>query len=397
MRRSAPVLLAVGLTGVMVAGCARTAAPPPETMIPLVPPADLPVSTPAPTTTQAPSSDPNDPIIGTVPDLECAFGAQLVGGEITFVVGDRVIGTSLDGEQVRCLTTLRPEQRGPISWSPRTDRALLNTAYVLDTEGIRQTGFDASNTRVRWELPAGTALFAPTSSGRTLVRRDAADATRSEITFLERTTAATWIPAGTGILAAGEDDGVSGIWLDRVVTDGDPQALVTLADDDTEIAEIAVDGGGDAVYLITVDDVSVDVLRVSLTELTVVELFSEQAPSLQLTTGPVAGALAWKVGLCNSVTTTRVRDQRSGAIVQVGVGTPLDGLSVGPVGWVDANRLVVIARPLGCDGPGDVWIWNLLDGSATLLVKFVEFPATRIVPEVPRAPIIPATAPPTVL
>jgi hypothetical protein len=88
--------------------------------------------------------------------------------------------------------------------------------------------------------------------------------------------------------------------------------------------------------------------------------------------------VAWRVGLCNSVTELRVRDARSGATRSVDPATPLGGLSLAPVGFLDGMRLVLTARPLGCDGPADVWIWNLLDGSTTLLVKNVEFPAVRL-------------------
>jgi hypothetical protein len=81
-----------------------------------------------------------------------------------------------------------------------------------------------------------------------------------------------------------------------------------------------------------------------------------------------------------------VRDDRTGAPVDVGIGTPIESLSLSPVGWLDGARLVVAARPLGCDGPADVWIWNLLDGSAILLAKTVEFAAVRVLPE-PAAPL----------
>jgi hypothetical protein len=82
--------------------------------------------------------------------------------------------------------------------------------------------------------------------------------------------------------------------------------------------------------------------------------------------------------LCNSVTELRVRDDRSSETRAVGEATPLEGLSLGPVGWLDPARLVLTARPIGCDGPADVWIWNLLDSSATLITKNVEFVAVRI-------------------
>jgi hypothetical protein len=83
--------------------------------------------------------------------------------------------------------------------------------------------------------------------------------------------------------------------------------------------------------------------------------------------------------------------------VQIGTGTPLQPLSVSPIGWLDANRLVVASRSIGCDGLADIWIWNISDGAATLLVKSVEFPATRTVNE-PAGPlaITPGAVPPVV-
>jgi hypothetical protein len=39
---------------------------------------------------------------------------------------------------------------------------------------------------------------------------------------------------------------------------------------------------------------------------------------------------------------------------------------------------VLTARPIGCDGPADVWIWNLLDGGAALITKNVQYAAVRI-------------------
>jgi hypothetical protein len=81
----------------------------------------------------------------------------------------------------------------------------------------------------------------------------------------------------------------------------------------------------------------------------------------------------------------------------VGEGTPLDGQSLSPLGWLDAARLVVATRPLGCDGPADVWIWNLLDGSATLLVKNAEFPAVRVAAPLSNAFGVAADAQPAVL
>jgi hypothetical protein len=171
-------------------------------------------------------------------------------------------------------------------------------------------------------------------------------------------------------------DGTRGIVAKR---DGDQAArpLLTLSNPDEQITELAADDAGDVVYFITDNGVQFRVHQLSLAMLTTDQLDLEQAPIAQLVVGPAWRTVAWRVGLCNDVTQAVVRDDRSGAALPVGAGTPLEGLSLSPIGWLDAARLVVASRTLGCDGPADVWIWNLLDGSATLLVKTVEMPATR--------------------
>jgi hypothetical protein len=164
-----------------------------------------------------------------------------------------------------------------------------------------------------------------------------------------------------------------------VLSTADPQSPG--APPTATITELGADAAGDVLYLIVDRGTSFRVDQLTFGDLSAAELSSEQAPIVQLTTGPTRRTVAWKVGLCNSVTRTRVRDDRTGAAVDVGLGTPIATLSLAPVGWLDGARLVVAARPLGCDGPADVWIWNLLDGSATLLAKTVEFPAVRVLPE----------------
>ncbi|MBI5090363.1 MAG: hypothetical protein HZB15_16320, partial [Actinobacteria bacterium] len=153
----------------------------------------------------------------------------------------------------------------------------------------------------------------------------------------------------------------------------DPASPVT-------IPEVVVDAGGDIAYFMVDSRTSFRVEQLSLTDLSVIELSQDQAPVTGLTTGPTRRTVAWKVGLCNSVTRARVRDDRTGTAVDVGTGTPIESLSLAPIGWLDGARLVVAARPLGCDGPADVWIWNLFDGSATLLAKTVDDATVRTTP-----------------
>ena len=373
--RYAPVIAAITL-----AACATEAQPAPTSLVPLIDSDALPIETLAPTTTAASSSEPMSPLLAIDPEAatECGFADRIAAGEVTFVIGDRLYGAAIDGSIVRCLTELSSIQRGPVMWSPTADRALLNAGTVFDVLGTRISGFDVTNTRVKWEHPDGAGLFGPSASNKTLVRRDAIDTTqRTEVTFLSRTVAAASHPGGGVRIAAGElAAGTRGIVAGA--DGGDQVLLATITNPDLEVLDLATDSSGDAVYVLTTNGAQFRIYILVLADLTLTELTSEQAPILQLTPGATSRSIAWKVGLCNNITEGRVFDERSGTVAAVGIGTPLDGQSVSPLGWLDAGRLVVASRPLGCTGPADVWIWNLLDGSATLLVKAVEFPAVRL-------------------
>lgn len=389
----------------LVAACTRTEAEPLPSLAPLVPPEELPVAQTAPTTTIVLSSSPDSPILVTMPDVPCEFAglppispADGFPSEITFVVGDRLYGSTPDGATVRCLATLTRDQRGLVSWSPRGDRALLAGGTVLDAAGTRRSGFEVGSPRVRWEMPEGAGLVSPNSSGTAVVRRSSSSANdRTDITFLRRTWAVAPHPAGGGVVvgAGVTTDGTRGI-VAKQVDDEAARPLLTLSNPDEQITELAVDDAGDVVYFITDNGVQFRVHQLSLATLTTGELDVEQAPIALLVAGPAWRTVAWRVGLCNDLTQTVVRDDRSGTALTVGIDTPLEDLSLSPIGWLDATRLVVASRTLGCDGPADVWIWNLLDGSATLLVKTVEMPATRT-PAEPSGPLAidPAAVVPT--
>lgn len=426
VRRARAATTLVALFTLSAGACSQVEQSDPTSLVPLVDPADLPTSSIATSTTAAVSSDPNSPLITALPDgtsesptdapidaptdappdvtgtaaatttvtgpgTECGYADLLAGGEITFVVGDRLYGSSIDGALVRCLWLLQDDQRGPVTWAPQANRVLLNSATLLDGFGPRSTGFEAINTHVEWEYPEGGGLIGPTSTGRTLVRRSAGDTReRTEVTFLALTVTAVAHPGGRNLIGSGQArDGMNGIYLAGI--DGsNPQPLALVASPDQSVVELAPGAVGDVLWFITDSGDRFTVQQLLYSDLTLTELTAEQAPISQLVAGPSGAALAWKVGLCNSTTITRVRDERTGAALTVGAGTPLDGLSVSPVGWLDSSRLVVAARPLGCDGPADVWIWNLLDGAATLLVKSVDFPAVRV----PADPAFPLTITP---
>ena len=374
--------LAIALAGcTSLVSCGRSDGTSGTTLAPLVTVGptgtEVAASSTAPTTTVF-VSDPASPLLTALPQAGCVFADPPGGGEITFVVGDRLFGVQPDGTGARCLVTIAPDMRGEVDWSPDARRAVIGAARLFDAAGHRATGFDPANQRVQWEYPDGLGLLGPTATNNTLVRREAGNVeARTEVTFLAQTLYAVSHPAGQGIVASGSDlRGVSGVFFADPVGD-DARPLATTGDG-TQIPEVAVDAGGDAVYAIVGSGSTFSVERIALADLTVLEMSSEASPAGRLTVGPAAGNVAWRVGLCNSVTELRVRDTRSGSTRSVDPATPLVGLSLAPVGFLDGVRLVLTARPLGCDGPADLWIWNLLDGSTTLLVKNVEFGSVRL-------------------
>src|SRR6187455_1961005 len=81
---------------VLLGACAaRTDAVDP-TLAPLVPAESLPQETVAATTTTIGRAEPAPPLVAALPDSDCAFAPAPAGGEITFVSGDRLYGTTPD-------------------------------------------------------------------------------------------------------------------------------------------------------------------------------------------------------------------------------------------------------------------------------------------------------------
>lgn len=366
-------------------------------MVPLIDPDDLPITTLAPTTTTAPITGPVEPLLTELPAGDCAYADAPVGGEITFVVGDRLYGASPDGASARCLLQVDNTQRARIRWSPVANRALLGPATVFDVNGVRPSGFEVMNERVQWEFPVGDSLIAPTSSSYTLVRRSATEAGgRSDATFLGITVAAVSHPSGQALIGAGltrdRDEGVF-----AADPDGKNLRPLALAGGDLTFLELAVDPTGQSVLVLSTRGDSVRIHRVGIGDLLVTELVSQPTPMQLMTPGPSGGTVAWRSGLCNSTTATWLIGGRDASPVLVGEGTPLQTRSAAPVGWLDASRLVVAGRTFGCDGTAEIWVWNLAESSATLLVAGADSPAVRVVQPRAELPATDAVAQPGLL
>lgn len=253
---------------------------------------------------------------------------------------------------------------------------LLGSNLVLDGQGRRDTGFLATNSELRWSYPTGKALIAPAVKDGALLWRSAADAgSRLDISFLADTKVAEYHPAGKNIFAAGVDaNGMAGLFV--ASNRGENVRPVALVEDQaTSITEIAADASGSLLYFVHNHGSFAHVHQVQLPDLALTDLAQVDGSVDHLTVSTKAqSGVAFRVGDCAA--TTRTVASRFGETFEVGVGTPLAGLSTTPVGWIEADRLVVAARTAGCDGPADLWIVSL-DGDATLIVSGVENAAVR--------------------
>ncbi len=392
-RAPAALLMVVGAT---LAACTVNAAPAPTSMVPLIDPADLPITTLAPTTTAAPVTGPVDPLLAALPDTPCAYADAPAGGEITFFSGDRLYGTTADTSLTRCLLQITSAQRGTVKWSPVANRAVLAQATVFDVNGTRQSGYDPFNVRVHWEYPVGDSLIAPNSSSYSLIRRSATDpGNRSDPTFLGLTVAALSHPSGQLLIGAGlTRDRVEGVFAADL--QGDDLRPLALAGGDLTFLELVADPTGRSVLVLSSRGDAVRLHRIDIASLAIGEIVSQPTPMQLVTPSPAGDLVAWRAGLCNSMTGTWLGGGPSGPTL-LGEGTPLQTRSVAPVGWLDAGRLVLAARAFGCDGPAEVWVWNLAEGSATMLVRGVEHPAVRVVQPQGALPAIDSAAQPGAL
>ena len=77
-------------------------------------------------------------------------------------------------------------------------------------------------------------------------------------------------------------------------------------------------------------------------------------------------AVAWSIGPCDTTGTVLMSSLilSQPADLRTMAGSPFvdQDVTLQPVGWLSGYRLALAARPSGCDGPADLWIWSTVDG-----------------------------------
>jgi hypothetical protein len=313
-----------------------------------------------------------------LPSGACVFSPPAPTAEVTFEIGTRLYSVNPGNGTTSCLSELTLDNVGPFQWSPAGDRVLLNSVTVFDGTQALPSGYFATNVRVTWSFPKGTALIAPAAADNHLLWRTAGQPeTRTDISFLERTDIAAYHPAGRNIFAAGlAGDGTAGLFIAGNRGEN-PRLIAQLDQPTTAITEIKPDPSGSRVYFVHDHGTGTfHVHSLDMPALTLADVTQTVEPIAKLTVGGAASApIAWRLGACTGLT----RTQQFNSVAVVDQPAAFAALSTEPLGWLDPQQLVLSVRATGCTGPSDLWIWNIVSSAATPLVTGVDTAAIRSV------------------
>jgi hypothetical protein len=387
-RQVVPVLLTLALVACSTDATDATPTPVASTLATTAPDSTEGATTDAPTTTAAVTTS-TDASIDDLParystddlplDAPCAMTPVPAAGQTTFVFEARLWAIDELGA-FTCLADLEGRNPSWIQWSPDGDEVLVGPDVVLRDDGrFVETGYFPDNRALRWSEPTGKALIAPNAQTGNLIWRNAHDSTeRIDVSFMARTTAAVYHPAGKHIVAAGEgSDGLGeGIFL-ASNRGASPTRLGSI--EHGEVTGLAFDANGESfTFLHTHPDGTTEVHRYLMPINVLDTLTSYDGESATgLVTSPVDhGAAAWTVG--HGTTANRI--ELTGTL---GTGTAAMELPsesvVTPLSWLPGERLLVGVRSPGvaADAPYDVWKWS--DGASTRVIDGVQAAAARTV------------------
>jgi hypothetical protein len=347
-----------------------------------------------PSPTDEPTTSSTVPTIDDLPatystadlplDATCAMTPVPADGQTTFVFEGKL--WALDGAGAfSCLADLDGRNPSWIQWSPDGDEVVIGPDVLLRDDGrFVETGYFPDNRALRWSEPTGKALIAPNAQTGNLIWRNAHDSSdRIDVSFMERTTAAVYHPAGKHIVAAGQGaDGLGeGIFL-ASNRGANPTRLGSI--EHGEVTGLAFDPGGDSfTFLHTHPDGTTEVHRYTLpfNQLETLAVYTGESATGLVTSSSDNGAAAWVVA--HSTNGNRVELITASRFEPVRMALPTESVFT-PLSWLPGDRLLVGAQPVGATGAEayDVWQWS--NGQSTRVIDGVQAAAARA----PHAPFV---------
>lgn|GEM_PF-3521194 len=310
-------------------------------------------------------------------DSSCEMAPVPATGETTFVFEEKLWAVDETGG-FACLADLEGRNPSWIQWSPDGDEVLIGPDLVLRNDGrFVETGYFPENRALRWSEPTGKALIAPNAQTGHLVWRNAHDSTeRIDVSFMDRTTAAVYHPAGKHIVAAGTgSDGLGeGIFL-ASNRGANPTRLGSI--EHGEVSGLAFDPTGDSfTFLHSHPDGTTEVHRYTLPfdQLDTLATYTGESATGLVTSAADNGAAAWVVGHGTNANRVELSSPSSFGVVRMAL--PTESVFT-PLSWLPGERLLVGARPAGGadDEAYDVWQWS--NGQSARIIDGVQAAAAR--------------------
>jgi hypothetical protein len=300
-------------------------------------------------TTTTSQGEAGFPVVALPTDAACSLGDVPGSGEATVVVDGRLYGLGASGADPRCLAD--GIDTADIEWGPQGDRIRVGARVLTATGEVPLPGA----TEYIWTAPTGSRILAVAPDR--LWKVDLDDLTESDITFLSENDAAAYHPAGEHILVIGTNtEGQYGLWL-ATNQGGDPLLIAF-----DELAEMSVPEWSWLNEPMFIAKHINGPWHIHLVELSAegslegpVVLETDESIDMLLPARHDPIMLAFRSGGVTGVTC--VEGSHAG-VKGVDLPEPVASLTSTPLGWLSAERLLVMTYPNGCEAPGDLWSFS---------------------------------------
>jgi hypothetical protein len=239
---------------------------------------------------------------------------------------------------------------------------------------------EAGARSIEWSRPTGKSFVYISADGSHLLKRTSRGLDERNISFLRRHDQVAYHPAGTHIAVSGlslDDPPVYGLWLATNL--GQDVRPLVRGESVNRIGSFALFHDGTVAFTADHGD-HWDVHLASASD--VGTIATGPGPYGRIVASEFkAGLFAYQEGSCDKGFKTRISGVPESLNGVVGSG------STAPAGWLPDGSLLLIARPSGCAGAGDLLRWSA--GHTTVIARNVTDAAVRSVAPPPPDPPVP--------